>query len=212
MPKKDRNDRAEMSYTTFHVAKMLGVAPPTIVNWCNAGLIKCHRTAGGQLGAGRGHRRILPHDLLQFCETAGYPVPAEVRAAAVLSPRTQASLVIVDDDADFTRVAAEYLVAKAGFKVAVVHHPFDAGREIERLRPAVVLLDLRMPGMDGFEVLRKIRQDPEIQRTLVIACTAFRDATVEDRARHQGFDDYYEKSTSLGHLSEMIDRLIASIG
>lgn len=212
MPKTERPTQRRVYYTTFQVAKMLGVAPPTIVNYCNSGRIKYHRTAGGSKGANGGHRRILAEDLLRFCETAGYPVADEVRQAAALAPPKLTFVVIVDDDKDFTRVAEDYLTATAGYNVASVHYPFDAGQVIERVRPAVVLLDLHMPDMDGWEVLQKIRQDPLIQRTLVVACTAFRDATIEVRALGERFDAYYEKSGSLARLAEIIDGLIESRG
>ncbi len=185
-------------FTTFQVAKFLGVSPPTVVNWVNSGLVSAHRTPGG-------HRRLRLEDVVAFARAYNYPVPHQLTGATEDEPPSARRVLIVDDELDFAQTVADYLQLKGNFEVETAGSGFSAGVAVARFQPAVVLMDILMPDMDGFEVLRMLRRDPRTKKTPVIACTAYRDAAVEQRARAEGFDGYLEKPIKLDKLMEMLE-------
>ncbi len=185
-------------FTTFQVAKFLGVSPPTVVNWVNSGLLSAHRTPGG-------HRRLRLEDVVAFARAYNYPVPHQLTGAPDSAPPSARRVLIVDDELDFAQTVADYLQLKGNFEVEIAGSGFAAGVAVARFGPAVVLMDILMPDMDGFEVLRMLRKDAQMKKTPVIACTAFRDAAVEERARAEGFDGYIEKPIKFDRLMEMVE-------
>ena len=78
--------------------------------------------------------------------------------------------------------------------------------EIQAARPDLVLLDLNMPGSDGFEVLRKLRNDPEAPRVLVLSSASAEE--VAARVREQGAD-FLRKGSGPDELTEAIRRAAA---
>lgn len=196
---RKRQDNVGPSYfTTFQVAKFLGVSPPTVVNWVNSGLLVAHRTPGG-------HRRMRAEDVVTFARAYNYPVPANMAAPVNNVTSMPRRVMIVDDERDFAQTVGDYLQLKGGLEVEIANSGFAAGMLMARFRPSVVLMDLMMPDMDGFEVLRMLRSDPEMRSVPVLACTAYRDSAVEERARAEGFDAYLEKPLRFDRLLEIVD-------
>ncbi len=202
--RKNENSEGPTYFTTFQVAKFLGVSPPTVVNWVNSGLLVAHRTPGG-------HRRLRGADVVTFARAYNYPVPPALLAPEPVSSTTLVAarrVLIVDDERDFAQTVADYLELKGGFEVEIADSGFAAGLTLGRFRPSVVLMDILMPDMDGFEVLRMLRSDPALGATPVIACTAYRDASIEDRVRTEGFDGYIEKPIKFERLLDIVEESI----
>ena len=74
------------------------------------------------------------------------------------------------------------------------------------VKPRVVLMDIMMPGMDGFEVYRVLRGDSDTRHIPVIACTAYRDPAIDLRVRDEQFDGLVEKPLKLDDLLALIRR------
>ncbi len=74
----------------------------------------------------------------------------------------------------------------------------------EAERPAVVLLDIGLPGMDGFEVARKLRDQPEFQQTLIIAISGYGQEEHTTRSRAAGFDSHLVKPIDLTALLQLL--------
>ena len=92
------------------------------------------------------------------------------------------TVLVVDDEAPIREVIAESLARRTNpYEVTTAADGFEAGRLVATFRPDVVLLDLRMPGLDGFQVCRTIKGDSETASTVVIAMTGYH--TVETEAR-----------------------------
>ncbi len=208
MARKGKNTEGPTYFTTFQVAKMLGVSPPTVVNWVKSGLLKAHRTPGG-------HRRIRLEDFLTFCKEQNYPIPANLTAPPGGPPRGRVSptrrIMIVDDDRDFAQTVAVYMQQKGLFEVEIADSGLGGLLVMGRFRPSIVLMDIRMPGMDGFEALRALRADPEMSSVPVIACTATREAALEQRALAEGFDHYLQKPLKLDRLLEIVLALLSRV-
>ncbi|NNM34051.1 MAG: response regulator [Gemmatimonadetes bacterium] len=88
-------------------------------------------------------------------------------------------ILVVDDDADVRAVLDEELTA-AGYQVFQAANGLEALRQVERVRPATILLDLLMPVMDGYGFLQRLREHPRNLKIPVIIVTA-KDLTLEDR-------------------------------
>jgi two-component system cell cycle response regulator DivK len=117
------------------------------------------------------------------------------------------TVLIVDDDADNLGVAAEYLQ----FIGASVHTALD-GIEglavLEGIDPTVILLDLSMPNMDGWQMLRRVRKQERTRSVPVIALTAH--AMTQDRERvfAHGFNGYITKPFMLATLLDELKRWV----
>ena len=139
---------------------MLHVDPGSVANWIDAGLLKAHRTPGG-------HRRVKVDDLVEFLKAQGMPIPEQLEVAPI-------RVLVVDDEPPVTRMLSRAIKLRhPEYDVVEAHDGFEAGTLVASLRPDVVILDLRMPGMDGFQVCRQIKSKKATQRATVIAITAY---------------------------------------
>ncbi len=197
MARKKSNYRAPKYYTTYQVAKFLGVSLPTVVNWVNSGLLAAHRTPGG-------HRRIAHADIVSFARDNDYPLARELLDSGDGPKR----ILIVDDEQDFSEMLRDYLTLKGGFEVDVADSGFQAGFTVARSRPDLILMDLMMPDMNGFDAFRMLRGDPETQHIPIVACTAYRDPTVDERVEDLRFDGFVEKPVQLEQLLALVRKKV----
>jgi len=129
-------------------------------------------------------------------------------------------VMVVDDDPDVREVLV-LLLGKAGFDAIEADSGAQCLKLLQTVRPAVILLDLMMPEMDGFEVCRALKQDPAAAEIPVIVLTARDDNGSRMRAARLGASDFLVKPVSSGHLIsrvraqlellETIDRTRAAI-
>ena len=116
-------------------------------------------------------------------------------------------VVVVDDDRDAREMVSEYL-AFCGFAV----HQAQDGREAidvaERVRPAVMLMDLMMPRMDGWEATRRLKTDASTRDITIVAVSACTQPADQERARRVGCDEFICKPVDLEYLAGLVNRLI----
>jgi len=149
---------SEKSYLTPNeAATQLMVAPATLRVWADKGLLKAHTTAGG-------HRRFLREDVDNFQRARGHDHGHSGAALRIL---------IVDDEASLTRYLIALLKDIPDIHTASASDGFSAGQLVHTFRPDVVLLDLMMDGLDGFQVCRQIKSDPATQHIRIIAITGY---------------------------------------
>ena len=154
--------------TPQEVARLLMVSPVTVRQWAQRGEIQALTTPGG-------HRRFLRPAVEAFARTRGIPL-------AEFSNDDELRVLVVDDDEQLNRYLVELLKSQPDLgKVESAYNGFEAGVKIESFKPNVVLLDLMMPGLDGFEVARFIRSNPMRSFVRIIAMTAY--AAEENIAR-----------------------------
>lgn len=118
------------------------------------------------------------------------------------------TVLIVDDECENCDVL-QRLFARAGWSAVAV---CDAGRvldEIKRVKADVVLLDVMMPRLDGFAILRQIRADADVAETPVIMYSALGDEATRRRALAAGADDYIVKTTPFADIKKRIAGLAA---
>jgi CheY-like chemotaxis protein len=105
-------------------------------------------------------------------------------------------ILVVDDNVDAATSLARLLSRLMGQEVRVAHDGPTALEIAEEFRPEVVLLDIGMPGMDGNEVARRLRERPEFEETLLVALTGWGQEADVERSRAAGFDHHLVKPAS----------------
>jgi|SRR5690554_2569896 CheY-like chemotaxis protein len=114
-------------------------------------------------------------------------------------------ILVVDDDPDTLDIVQAYLESR-GYEVATAADGTEALARLEEVRPALVLLDVMMPGIDGWEVARTIKNHPEFGNIRVVMLTARSDFTDKQRGLRAGADDYIVKPMRLEDLGRKVER------
>jgi len=119
-----------------------------------------------------------------------------------------ARILVAEDDADNRRIVVKILTVEG-------HETLEAadGRTtvelVRRERPDLILLDLAMPGMDGWEAARRLKADPETADIPIIALTAFAMRGDEERARQAGCDAYLSKPCRPQTIRDVVRQFLA---
>jgi CheY-like chemotaxis protein len=111
---------------------------------------------------------------------------------------------IVDDNPDGANSLA-LLLQLEGHETEAAHSSQDALERIEAFRPDVALLDIGLPGMDGYELLQRLRALPALAHTTFVAVTGYGQASDRERIRNSGFHAHLVKPVNLSHLLHVID-------
>jgi PAS domain S-box-containing protein len=114
-------------------------------------------------------------------------------------------VLVVDDNKDSVESLATVL-GLHGHRVESAHDGFEALEAAERFRPDAVLLDLGMPGIDGYETCRRLRATPWGRRALVVAQTGWNSAEDRERTRAAGFDGHMVKPIDIGELERVLEK------
>lgn len=159
---------SKQSFSTSDVAKFCHVTPDTVRKWAEAGRIPVFKTPGG-------HRRIRRDDLVQFLQDNGMPLSGDLKPNGM-------RVLVVDDEPAIVSLIRRFLDdCGRHFDISVATDGFDAGHQIGIFQPSVVILDLLLPGVDGFEVCRKIKASPNSASTKIIAMTGLPDSDINER-------------------------------
>jgi excisionase family DNA binding protein len=186
---------ADRYFSSYEVSEILGVTPSSVVKWINEGLLKAFRTPGG-------HRRVPAAELVRFSAEHGMPIPAALRELAI------GKVLVADDN---THLLSAF---KRAFKVhADEFHLQTADNGVEALmwvgcfRPDVLILDIRMPGLDGFDVLKRLKANPHTKAMTVIAISGQMDAATSGRCKKLGAAICLEKPVSVSGLLKTLREL-----
>src|SRR5215210_7468668 len=120
-------------------------------------------------------------------------------------------ILVVDDEADITALVA-YHLAKAGFRVSTAANGPDALKAAREERPDIVILDLMLPGISGYDVLAEMRKRDETREVGVILLTAKREEPDRIRGLSLGADDYLTKPFSPHELSLRVTAILRRVG
>jgi two-component system phosphate regulon response regulator PhoB len=119
-------------------------------------------------------------------------------------------ILVVDDEPDIVALVV-YHLAKAGFRISTASNGPDALRIAQQDRPALVVLDLMLPGMSGLEVLDQLRADESTQDIAVLLLTARRDEPDRIKGLSSGADDYLTKPFSPQELVLRVRNILRRI-
>ncbi|HYW14008.1 MAG TPA: response regulator [Longimicrobium sp.] len=124
---------------------------------------------------------------------------------------SKATILVVDDNTDNVEILRAFLESR-GFTIAEARDGRAALAKMEEVRPDLVLLDVMMPGMDGWEVCRVIKQHPQLGDTKVVMVTAKGGFEDKFEGLRSGADDYVVKPVDFKDLMGKVERNLAARG
>jgi excisionase family DNA binding protein len=183
--------------TTGEVAKICSVAPRTVSKWFDSGALRGYRIPGSK------DRRIPLNQLIRFMKQHNMPLNGLMTGAT--------RVLIVDDEQDIVEVLETILEDEAKYEVEVAKGGFEAGLIAERFRPHVMLLDMHLSDVDGKEVARHVKGNPDLQLTKVIAMSG---RMTDEEAKGlvaTGFDGFLKKPFHVRQVMEAIEDAMAVV-
>lgn len=172
--------------STFQVAKICGVFHTTVIYWCNQGKLPASHTVGG-------HRRIKPEDLIAFMKKHELPIPDSLYQRGK-------SVLIVEDDAAVLQTFKRAMKAFPELSVETCQNGIEALMHIGRKNPDLVLLDVRIPGINGLDVCRVLHASDATSHVRVIAVSGETLTAAEEAGLASHADAYLRKPVSMATL------------
>jgi CheY-like chemotaxis protein len=115
-------------------------------------------------------------------------------------------VLIVDDNVDAAETMT-MLIEAIGHQARMVHEGLAAVKAARDYGPDLVLLDIGLPGMDGYQVAREFRQSDDLRHIRLAAATGYGQEQDRKRAEEAGFDEFLVKPISFGNLEALISRV-----
>ncbi len=182
--------------TVSQASKYCKVSPKTIINWIEGGHLKAYKTVGG-------HRRIKKEDLDQFLKERGMPLPEEPKA------EERKKILVVDDDKIIVETIVQALEEdEFGYEMISASDGFEAGLQVSHFKPDLLILDIMMPDINGYEVCQKIKSNPETKNIKIIVLSAYLDDEAFKKMKEFGADACFSKPLPLEQLKFEVARLL----
>jgi excisionase family DNA binding protein len=182
--------------TVIEAAGICKVTRATIWRWIKSGLLNAGVTAGG-------HYRISRGDLNKLIESKD--MNSQRR-----TDNNKLRVLVVDDDAAVRKVTGKALT-RAGYQVDYASDGFEAGVKTIKFQPLVIVLDLFMPRMDGFEVCQQIKKNKDTSGIKIIAISGYVSEKNKERILSCGADSFFNKPVDFKDLTLKIEELIKTI-
>ncbi|MBT8357828.1 MAG: response regulator [Deltaproteobacteria bacterium] len=175
-------------------AKRCAISRWTLMKCVNSGELKASRTPGG-------HYRILKQDLEDFIiKKEMYP--------QVYNHSLNKRILIVDDDLQVQKLLTVMLSSKQ-YIAETASSGFEAGAKVVKFKPSLIILDLVMPEMSGFEVCRQIKKNPETSYMKIMVLTGHDSKENREGIMEAGADDYLVKPVEKNVLLEHVEHLLS---
>ncbi|MFP4086465.1 MAG: response regulator [Desulfobacteraceae bacterium] len=183
-------------FTVYKASQYCNVSSKTIINWIESGHINAYKTVGG-------HRRIKRSDLETFMKKQGIPIPDEEPGEG------RKRILVVDDDPIIVETIVQALEEdEHDYEVVSAADGFEAGLQVNHFKPHLLILDIMMPDIKGYEVCQKIKGDPETRDIKIIVLSAYLDEEKFKKMKEYGADVCFSKPLPLPQLKEEIARLL----
>jgi DNA-binding response OmpR family regulator len=122
----------------------------------------------------------------------------------------QRKKILIVDDERLTRAVLQHNVILAGYDVIVASNGREAMQKIQEVTPDLIVVDLVMPDMNGFEMLRRIRSNKETMQTPVIVVSALQGQTDIEEAKTSGADIYLTKPINPEEFIKQVKKYLGS--
>ena len=155
---------------------LLGVSVGTVQLWVESGLLQAWKTAGG-------HRRVLRDSVDSLLHKKPVqPQIIDTPPAKLTFSHRRLSVMVVEDDANLLRLyKANISMWPMAPEVSLINNAVQALLLMGRNCPDLLIVDLHMPGLDGFSMLRVLRTTPEIANTTIVVVSGLGPAEIEQR-------------------------------
>ena len=187
----------EEVFTSVQVARLINVHATSVANWIRQGILQSYRTPGG-------HNRITRTALLKFLNEQKIPVPN-----ALAGERCR--ILVVDDDPKVAKLIVDALSNESDtYQVTSVENGIEALLAIGKELPDLVVLDLFMPQLDGFEVCKRIKENPERSHLRILSISGDSDPRIEERILACGADAFLQKPLKVADLLTKVRELASN--
>jgi excisionase family DNA binding protein len=195
MPRREPPDQTgRVQYlTTGEAADRLGVSINAVKTWIREEKLPALKTPGG-------HFRISERDLVAF--------------QAVLAGNSKVPRILVVDDDEAVLASLRDTLAEV-IPRALVETATDGYEGLVRVgafRPDLLVLDVRMPRLDGFEVCRRLKANPKTASVRILAMTAYPEGDVRERILQSGADDFLGKPFPIEQFRSQVELLLGRDG
>jgi excisionase family DNA binding protein len=182
--------------TLYQASLYCGVSPHTVSDWIDEGELSALRVAGV-------HRRIRREDLEEFLKRRGMPMASEVVEGV-----PKKILVVEDDPLIIETIVRSLEEEPYDYEIVSAADGIEAGSEVGRFSPDLLILDIMMPNIDGHEVCRKVKQDPSTSHMKVMVLSAYMNEENYERMKDAGADVCFSKPLPLEMLKKEVARLL----
>ena len=134
--------------------------------------------------------------------TVRLPMLADMTKASQPSAR---KVLVVDDNPDHLALLAE-LLRDRGYDVIEAHDATEALRVISNQKPDACVIDIGLPGMDGYELARRLREMPETRDSRLIAVTGYGTKADEESFEEAGFDHFFPKPMNIEEITRVLSK------
>jgi excisionase family DNA binding protein len=183
-------------YTTKQIAELCGVHITTAIRWIDAGELPAYRTPGGR-------RRVTAEDLREFF--AKHKIPADGELA-----RPKPLILIIDDEPLVLRAAARQL-KDSEYEVVTTTSGYEALLITGARLPSAIVLDLIMPGIDGFEVCSAIKRNAATAKIPILAVTGNYTDSIKNKVTGLGAVDCLPKSDAFSNLPKLLEGMVGAL-
>lgn len=192
-----RNGKKVRIFSALEVANICGVVNQTAINWIKNSHLKAFTTPGGQY-------RIYAEDLLDFLNSRGMRVPEEL--FKITRDEGREKILIIDDDSELNSLLKDLFIRRLPqFDVFQAFDGFEAGKLISEQKPGIIILDIDLPGVDGYKLCRKIKNDSEVGKPVVISVSGLDEETAKRQVLEEGADIFLPKPLDFEVLIETIN-------
>jgi excisionase family DNA binding protein len=183
--------------TTGQIAASCQVTIPTVKRWIREGHLSAFQTAGG-------HFRVTEEEFRRFQDVHRMPVDRPGVAEVEALPK----ILIVDDDSALLDTLWEALTWDGRYKVEVAQDGYEGLIKVGSFAPRLLILDIRMPGLNGFQVCRRVKADPATRETRILAITGHGAQGTREQIFEAGADGFLAKPIRLDDLQAEVARLV----
>src|SRR4030066_445496 len=181
--------------TVSQAGKCCKVSSKTIINWIEAGHLKAYKAVGRE-------RRIKKEDLDQFLKDKGMPIPEEAKS------EERKKILVVDDDKIIVETIVQALEEdEFGYEMISASDGFEAGLQVNHFKPDLMILDIMMPDINGYEVCQKLKSVSETQDIKIIVLSAYLDDDAFKKMKEYGADACFSKPLPLEQLKYEVAKL-----
>jgi excisionase family DNA binding protein len=182
-------------YTTGEAAKVCGVSQQTIIRCFDRGELRGFRVPGSKF------RRIPLEQLKAFMRENSIPIEN-------LSGTYKKKVVAVDDEESIIDLLKDVIGEDNRFELRTASTGFAAGALIQEFRPDIILLDFKLPDVNGTEVCRYVRANPELVDVKIIMISGVAHPDEIQKLRESGADVFIKKPFEISHLLESMSELV----
>jgi two-component system response regulator VicR len=181
--------------TTGQIAKYCHVTHRGVLKWVESGKLKAYRTPGK-------HSRVSVEDFIQFLKEYNMPIPA------VLQPSIQKKILIVDDDQGIVHSLQRVLMMENKYMIEAAYDGYQAAKKFFEFKPDFIILDICMPGLDGYQVCTNIRQHMDNQHVKILAISGMSEPQEIKKIMDLGANDYLQKPFSNEVFQQKINQIL----